>query len=80
MAAYSNLSCQQLAQEELKEQQTLSALSKTQNDAANGDAFGVFLLGVPMASTFGGDKEGEVATSKGKVQAIRSARMSKGCA
>lgn len=79
IAAYSNLDCQALAQEAIKEQQALSAVSKQQNDAATGDAFGVFLVGVPMSSTFGGDKEGQVAVSKGKVQAIQSAMMAKGC-
>ena len=79
MQAYTNYSCEQLAQEMLKEQTSLSAVSKQQNDAANGDAFGVFLIGVPMSSTFGGDKEGQVSVQKGKVQAIQSAMMSKGC-
>jgi hypothetical protein len=79
MAAYSNQSCEQLAQEYIKEQTSLTAVSKQQHDAANGDAFGVFLIGVPMSSTFGGDKEGQVAVAKGKVQAIQSAMMSKGC-
>ena len=79
IAAYTNYSCEQLAQELIKEEATLSAVSKQQHDAATGDAFGVFLIGVPMSSTFGGDKEGQVSVSKGKVQAIQSAMMSKGC-
>jgi hypothetical protein len=79
MAAYSNYSCEQLAQEMIKEQTALSAVSKQQHDAATGDAFGVFLIGVPMSSTFGGDKEGQVSVAKGRVQAIQSAMMSKGC-
>ncbi|UJW77673.1 hypothetical protein [Rhizobium sp. SL42] len=79
MAAYSNMSCQQLGQEMVKEQQALAAVSKAQNDAATGDAFGVFLIGVPMSSTFGGDKEGQVAVSKGKVQAIENSLRGKGC-
>jgi hypothetical protein len=79
MAAYTNFSCEQLGQEMIKEQTALSAISKAQNDAATGDAFGVFLIGVPMSSTFGGDKEGQVSVAKGKVQAIQSAMMSKGC-
>ena len=79
IAAYSNQSCQQLGQEMLKEQQNLAALSKAQNDAANGDAFGVFLIGVPVGSVAGGDKEGQVAVAKGKVQAIDSTMKSKGC-
>lgn len=36
--------------------------------------------GVPASSTFGGDKGGQVAVSKGKVQAIQNAMRSKNCA
>lgn len=79
MAAYTNQTCEQLGQEMLKEQQSLAAVSKAQTDAANGDAFGVFLIGVPVGSVAGGDKEGQVAVAKGKVQAIDSAMKSKGC-
>ncbi len=79
MGAYTNLSCKELDQELLKEQLKLAAVSKEQNQAATGDAVGVFLIGVPASSVFGGDKEGDVAVAKGKVQAIENARMSKGC-
>lgn len=79
MAAYTNLSCEQLAQETVKEQTALAAASKSQTEAANGDAFGVFLIGVPISSVAGGDKEGDIAVMKGKVQAIDSARKSKSC-
>ncbi|SKA31006.1 hypothetical protein [Consotaella salsifontis] len=79
MAAYGNLECKQLAQEYMKEQGALTSLSKQQNDAASGDAFGVFLLGVPVSSAFGGDKEGQVAIAKGKVNAIESTMKAKSC-
>lgn len=79
MAAYSNQGCDGLAREYLAEQEKLTALSKQQNDAATGDAVGVFLIGVPMSSTFGGDKEGQIAVSKGKVNAIEASLKSKGC-
>jgi opacity protein-like surface antigen len=79
MAAYSNANCVTLGQDLLAEQDKLSTLSKQQNQAATGDALGVFLIGVPASSTFGGDKEGEVAVSKGKVNAIQSSLRSKGC-
>jgi len=79
MAAYTNLSCQALAHELVREKAKLATLSKQQNEAATGDAVGVFLIGVPASSTLGGDKEGEVAVSKGKVNAIESAEKSKGC-
>ena len=79
MAAYSNLDCSALAREYIQEQASLSAVSKQQHDAATGDAVGVFLVGVPMSSTFGGDKEGQVAVSKGKVNAIEANLKAKGC-
>ncbi|MGM4910472.1 hypothetical protein [Rhizobium sp. 768_B6_N1_8] len=79
MQAYTNLSCQQIASEHAKEKVKLDGLSKQQISAANGDAFGVFLVGVPIGSVAGGDKEGEVAVSKGKVSAMESAALSKGC-
>jgi hypothetical protein len=61
------------------ERNNLAALSKQQNQAATGDAVGVFLIGVPASSTFGGDKEGVLAVSKGKVNAIEASLKSKGC-
>ena len=78
-SAYSNGTCQSLSQELVKEQGNLAAVSKQQNQAATGDALGVFLIGVPASSTFGGDKEGQVAVAKGKVNAIEAALKSKGC-
>lgn len=80
MAAYTGQDCAGLQTELSKERAALDAVSKAQHDASNGDAFGVFLIGVPMSSTFGGDKEGQVAVAKGKVQAIENAMKSKGCA
>jgi len=79
MAAYSNLDCPALAREYLNEQSSLTAISKQQHDAATGDAVGVFLVGVPMSSTFGGDKEGQVAVAKGKVHAVEANMKAKGC-
>ncbi|MCM2432124.1 hypothetical protein [Agrobacterium rosae] len=79
MAAYGNLDCQALSREYLTEQAKLVAVSKQQNDAATGDAVGVFLIAAPMSSVLGGDKEGQVAVSKGKVNAIEANLRSKGC-
>nr|WP_314094223.1 hypothetical protein [uncultured Shinella sp.] len=80
MAAYGNLNCEQLGQEYVKEQSNLAALSKQQNQAATGDAFGVFLIGVPASSLTGGDKEGQIAVSKGKATAIEFSMKAKSCA
>lgn len=79
MAAYHNQDCGGLAQEYIKEQGNLAALSKQQNSAATGDAVGVFLVGAPLSSMAGGDKEGQIAVSKGKINAIESNLRSKGC-
>jgi hypothetical protein len=79
MAAYQNLNCRGIAAEIIAENEKLAALSKAQNSAATGDAVGVFLIGVPMSSVTGGDKEGSIAVSKGKVQALQNASLAKGC-
>ncbi|EJK82897.1 hypothetical protein G6M87_03905 [Rhizobium rhizogenes] len=79
MAAYSNLNCPELTTELLKEQNNLASLSKQQNSAATGDAVGVFLIGVPASSLTGGDKEGVISVSKGKVLAIQNTMKAKGC-
>lgn len=59
-----------------EERHNLNALSQQQNSAATGDAIGVFLIGVPMSSVGGGDKAGEIATSKGKVVALENRLLS----
>ena len=79
MAVYTGMSCKDLVAEATKENATLAALSKAQNDAADADAVGVFLIGAPLGSVSGGDKEGQVAVSKGKLQAIENTSKSKGC-
>ncbi|WP_321504027.1 hypothetical protein [Breoghania sp.] len=79
VSAYSNLSCAKLTAELKAEQARLESLKVAQNSAATGDAVGVFLIGVPTSSVFGGDKEGQVAVSKGKVISIRSTMAHKRC-
>lgn len=79
MAAYQGLTCEQLASELIKEQQNLIATSKQQEQAATGDALGVLVFGIPVSSAAGGDKEGQVAVAKGKVQSIENTLKSKGC-
>ena len=77
--AYAGLSCEQLASERSKSAAALDAVSQQQRSAVTGDAVGVFLIGVPMSSLTGGDKEGFVAQHKGEVIAIDAARRNKGC-
>jgi hypothetical protein len=77
--AYLAMACPQLKDELAAEQARLSALSVAQNNTATGDAVGVFLIGVPTSSAFGGDQEGNVAVSKGKIIAIENAISAKRC-
>jgi len=79
VSAYINENCQQLAQELINEKNNLAALSKSQNSAATRDAIGVFMLGVPVSSLLGADKEGDITVSKGKVNAMKLAIKQKGC-
>ncbi|AZO44346.1 hypothetical protein EJ076_26225 [Mesorhizobium sp. M7D.F.Ca.US.005.01.1.1] len=48
------------------DRQRLAVISNQQNKAATGDALGVFLIGVPVASMSGGDHEAEIAILKGR--------------
>jgi len=76
---YANLACQDVNTALVTEQNTLATLSASQNSAANADAVGVFLVGVPIASLTDGDKEGMIAISKGKIQALEATKIRKGC-
>jgi hypothetical protein len=78
--AYSGLSCDQLVAEHQRSSAALAAVSEQQKQAATGDAVGVFLIGVPVSSLSGGDKEGLVAQHKGEVVAIESAMRGQQCA
>lgn len=79
LAAYTGSSCSALSEDLTHEKDKLETLEDAQRSAQTGDALGVFLLGVPLASATGGDKEGELSVSKGKVQSIEFAMKSKGC-
>ncbi len=56
----------------------LEKYSKMQDSKANGDAFGVFLLGIPF-SKLSGDHEGDVARLKGEVEALDTAQIKGKC-
>lgn len=77
--AYSGLSCEQLAAEHRRSSEALAAVSEQQKQAATGDAVGVFLIGVPVSSLSGGDKEGLVAQHKGEIVAVEGAMRSQQC-
>jgi hypothetical protein len=77
--AYARYSCSQLVAEKTTISQELENLSAKQKTAASGDAWGVFLLGLPLSSMSGGDQEAMIAVAKGKVQAIDRQLVAKNC-
>ena len=77
--SYARYSCSQLRTEETKISQELENLSAAQKSAASGDAWGVFLLGLPISSMSGNDKEALIAVAKGKLQQIDVQQERKNC-
>lgn len=77
--AYANYSCRDLATERLNIEQDLANLSAKQKSAASGDAWGVFLLGLPLSSMSGGDQEALISVAKGKIQVIDRMQAAKRC-
>jgi hypothetical protein len=70
--AYEGIDCARAAAMRNETQAELLALSKSQKQAQIGDAVGVFLIAVPVSSLVGADHEGEIATAKGKINALDS--------
>lgn len=70
--AYAGVSCQAASAELTAARANLTALESAQRGAAAGDAIGVFLIGVPTSSLMGGNKEGQIATEKGRVIALET--------
>jgi len=77
--AYNGRSCAQLAERNTHYTQELASLSADQNRAADGDALGVFLLGLPMSSMSGNDRETDIAIVRGHLNEIESARQARNC-
>lgn len=75
---YTHLDCTALATRMTDTRADLDKFSKMQDSKANGDAFGVFLLGIPF-SKLSGDHEGDVARLKGEVEAIDTAQVKNKC-
>ena len=73
-ANYSGLSCDETKVMLEQKRAGMQALTRKQNNAATGDAVGVFLVLLPLASVFGADIEGELAQAKGEVMALEGAR------
>lgn len=54
------------------DRERLAIISNQQSKAATGDALGVFLVGVPVASLAGADHEAEIAILKGRCGAPKT--------
>lgn len=78
-SAYLRMSCSTLNQKEVQGQAAVESLSAKQQAAANNDALGVFLLGLPLSSMSGNDPETQLSIAKGQLNAIKSAKAKKGC-
>lgn len=76
---YRGYSCSQLTEAEVRYNQALTNLSADQNRAATGDAWGVFLLGLPISSMSGADNETKIAVTKGHLQSIEREKTRKNC-
>lgn len=77
--AYAQYSCEQLQQEWQSNETDLAWLSAKQVDAVKGDALGVFLIGVPIASMGGADFEGNIGNMKGRKIEIEAEQARKQC-
>jgi hypothetical protein len=75
---YTMLDCTQLATQLGDARSQLGNFSSKQNSKATGDAWGVFLILVPV-SKLSGDYEGDVAKWKGEVAAIETAQVINEC-
>jgi hypothetical protein len=75
---FTHLDCAALTIKMASTRADLDKFSKMQDTKANGDAFGVFLLGIPF-SKLSGDHEGDVARLKGEVEAIETAQVKGQC-
>ena len=68
--AYAGLTCDQLGSEARQTDAALMQLTADQKQAVTGDAIGVFLIGVPVSSLSGADKEGLLALPIGDVASL----------
>lgn len=76
---YQSYSCQQLGEERARLEVAYASTAKAQNDARTGDAWGVFLLGMPTSSLSGGNVAAEVASLKGQMVAVDKSIITKSC-
>lgn len=75
---YMDEDCMKLATKMSDARAELSKVSEMQNSKATGDAWGVFILGIPF-SKLTGDHAGDVGKWKGEVEALDTAQIKKKC-
>jgi hypothetical protein len=76
---YSNLSCQQLGEEEARVSAAYTVAAGQQNSARTNDTVGILLLGLPVGSMTGENVAPEVANLKGQANAIHEVETRKNC-
>ena len=76
---YAGFSCGALANQYAQASNAYEAAAADQRKAQQGDALGVFLIGVPVSSMAGNDKEADISYRKGEMQALKEASRQKGC-
>lgn len=76
---YQSYSCSQLGQEKQRLEMAYATAAKAQNDARTGDAWGVFLIGMPTSSLSGGNIAPEIASLKGQMTAVDKTIIAKNC-
>lgn len=72
------LECPAIRERLVSARNDLARYSVMQEQKANNDAVGVFLLGVPV-SKLSGDHEADVARAKGEIEALETAQIKNRC-
>lgn len=76
---YRSKTCDEVAELMAKTDASLQEMVVRQNRARRTDTIGVIMLGLPMGSITGKDREAEVARLKGEKIALEQAAREKGC-
>lgn len=76
---YQTYTCRQLGEERARLEAAYTTTAKAQEDARTGDAWGVFLIGMPTSSLSGGNVAAEVASLKGQMVAVDKSIITKSC-
>jgi starvation-inducible outer membrane lipoprotein len=76
---FSGMSCPGLRHQQNILVAKVNTLSKSQRNARNGDIVGVALIGLPISSIAGADKEKELSRARGELLAVGEKIKSRGC-